>query len=139
MLTLIIIGAMGFGAWLLTTLVPMPQPWPRIIIGLAGFIVFILIVKMLLGRRRRGDPTLIDAAPRLPALGPFHRTPWAHMATPLAQAAWVVVVRGRWATQAGHVVGHLRESGEVLVSMQPTKELILHLRDDLTLSGHDHL
>ncbi len=46
MVTLILtIAAIGFIAWLLVTLIPMPAPYPRIIIGISCLIVLLLVLQ----------------------------------------------------------------------------------------------
>ncbi len=46
MFTLILtIAALGFIAWLLVTLIPMPAPYPRIIIALSCIIVLLLVLQ----------------------------------------------------------------------------------------------
>jgi hypothetical protein len=42
---ILVLALIGFGTWLLVTLVPMAEPFPRLVIAFACFVAFLLILR----------------------------------------------------------------------------------------------
>lgn len=46
---IILVAVIGFLAWLAINLIPMPEQFKKVIVGIALFVVFLIIVRALIG------------------------------------------------------------------------------------------